>query len=83
MCSRHDAVQLEPPEGGSAAEPGLGGLCQLVRIVRRRDFAPHEHEKAAIQIAQSDLECLPSKSTGEPPRDRPATRGMLPEARRH
>ena len=35
MCSRHDAVQLEPPEGGSAAEPRLGGFCQLVRVVRR------------------------------------------------
>jgi len=23
-------VQLEPPEGGSAAEPTLGGFCQLV-----------------------------------------------------
>ena len=35
-CSRRDAgVQLEPPEGGSAAEPKLGGICQLVRIVRR------------------------------------------------
>jgi hypothetical protein len=26
MCGRRDAVQLEPPEGGSGAEPGLGGL---------------------------------------------------------
>jgi hypothetical protein len=29
MCSRHDAVQLEPPEGGSAAEPTLGGFDSL------------------------------------------------------
>src|ERR1044071_2263445 len=35
-CSRRAAgVQLEPPEGGSAAEPRLGGLCQLVRVVGR------------------------------------------------
>jgi hypothetical protein len=46
MCSRHDAVQLEPPEGGSAAEPRLGGFCQLVRVVRPFHanpvmFSPH------------------------------------------
>jgi hypothetical protein len=36
-CSRRAAgVQLEPPEGGSAAEPGLGGFCQLVRAVSQR-----------------------------------------------
>jgi hypothetical protein len=36
ICSRRDAgVQLEPPEGGSAAEPRLGGFCQLVRAVRQ------------------------------------------------
>ena len=29
------ACSSEPPEGGSAAEPGLGGFCQLVRAVRR------------------------------------------------
>jgi hypothetical protein len=29
MCSRHDAMQLEPPEGGSAAEPTLGGFGSL------------------------------------------------------
>ena len=35
--SRRDAgVQLEPPEGGSAAEPRLGGFCQLVRVVGQR-----------------------------------------------
>src|ERR1044071_1200999 len=27
------ACSSEPPEGGSAAEPGLGGFCQLVRAV--------------------------------------------------
>jgi hypothetical protein len=26
---------VEPPEGGSAAEPGLGGFCQLVSVVSR------------------------------------------------
>ena len=35
MCGRRDAMQLEPPEGGSAAEPRLGGLCQLVSAVGR------------------------------------------------
>jgi hypothetical protein len=28
----------EPPEGGSAAEPGLGGFWQLVRAVRPREL---------------------------------------------
>ena len=36
MCGCRAGVQLEPPEGGSAAEPKLGGLCQLVRIVGRQ-----------------------------------------------
>ena len=35
------ACSSEPPEGGSAAEPGLGGFCQLVRAVRP-DFARNE-----------------------------------------
>src|ERR1044071_1531876 len=30
------ACSSEPPEGGSAAEPRLGGFCQLVRVVGRR-----------------------------------------------
>ena len=29
------ACSSEPPEGGSAAEPRLGGFCQLVRAVSR------------------------------------------------
>src|ERR1044071_8077009 len=29
------ACSSEPPEGGSAAETKLGGVCQLVRAVRR------------------------------------------------
>src|ERR1051326_27360 len=29
------ACSSEPPEGGSAAEPRLGGFCQLVRAVRQ------------------------------------------------
>jgi len=34
--SRRDArVQFGAAQGGSAAEPGLGGFCQLVRVVRR------------------------------------------------
>ena len=28
------AVQFGPAQGGSAAEPRLGGFCQLVRVVR-------------------------------------------------
>src|ERR1044071_4330165 len=32
------ACGSEPPEGGSAAEPRLGGFCQLVRAVRRPEF---------------------------------------------
>ena len=35
-CSRRAAgVQFGAAQGGSAAEPGLGGFCQLVRAVRR------------------------------------------------
>ena len=35
-CSRRDAgVQFGAAQGGSAAEPGLGGFCQLVRVVSR------------------------------------------------
>ena len=34
--SRRDAgVQFGAAQGGSAAEPRLGGFCQLVRVVRR------------------------------------------------
>src|ERR1051325_10389516 len=33
MCSRHDAVQLEPPEGGSAAQATPGGLYNLWGIL--------------------------------------------------
>jgi len=33
MCTRHAAVQFGAARGGSAAEPRLGGFCQLVRIV--------------------------------------------------
>jgi len=29
------ACSSEPPEGGFAAEPRLGGFCQLVRVVSR------------------------------------------------
>ena len=33
-CSRRDAgMQLGAAQGGSAAEPALGGFCQLVRVV--------------------------------------------------
>ena len=33
-CSRRDArVQFGAAQGGSAAEPRLGGFCQLVRAV--------------------------------------------------
>ena len=36
-CNRRDAgVQFGTAQGGSAAEPGLGGFCQLVRAVSRR-----------------------------------------------
>jgi len=35
MCTRHAAEQFGAARGGSAAEPRLGGFCQLVRIVRR------------------------------------------------
>ena len=35
-CSRRDAgAQFGAAQGGSAAEPGLGGFCQLVRAVSR------------------------------------------------
>ena len=34
-CSRRAAgVQFGAAQGGSAAEQGLGGFCQLVRVVR-------------------------------------------------
>jgi len=39
----------EPPEGGSAAEPWLGGLCQFVRLVGR----------PAFRIFPRCLQCLP------------------------
>ena len=55
MCGRRDAMQLEPPEGGSAAEPRLGGLCQLVSAVGReakeRFFAPSLQRKFPIAPA--------------------------------
>src|ERR1051325_5783655 len=35
------ACSSEPPEGGSAAEPRLGGFCQLVRAVRRFALLSH------------------------------------------
>ena len=36
-CSRRDAgEQFGAAQGGYAAEPRLGGFCQLVRVVRRR-----------------------------------------------
>ena len=34
MCARHAAAGFGAAQGGSAAEPTLGGFCQLVRIVR-------------------------------------------------
>src|ERR1051325_3155608 len=36
ICSRRDAgMQFGAAQGGPAAEPTLGGFCQLVRAVRR------------------------------------------------
>jgi len=47
MCGRHAAVQFGAARGGSAAEPRLGGFCQLVRIVRRHPRAVSAQESKA------------------------------------
>jgi hypothetical protein len=46
------ACSSEPPPGGSAAEPGLGGFCQLVRVVSRR----HLVGKVRYNAARRDRE---------------------------
>src|SRR4029078_4056375 len=38
MCSHHDAMQLEPPEGGSAPRATARRLWQLVSVVVRGSF---------------------------------------------
>src|ERR1051325_8346316 len=58
MCSRHDVVQLEPPEGGSAAEPTLGGLCQLVRIVVRGTL-PRRSTRTILTFPRSSCFAVP------------------------
>jgi len=53
-CSRHDAgVQFGAAPGGSAAEPRLGGFCQLVRVVRPLPYQP-EVESAPKRRRQSE-----------------------------
>jgi len=57
MCGRHAAVQFGAAQGGSAAEPTLGGFCQLVRIVRRRrhlrHFAMRFHWRSRVTMREA------------------------------
>jgi hypothetical protein len=48
MCSRHDAVQLEPPKAAPPPGPRTGGLCQLVRIVVRGTFPAPSDESVPV-----------------------------------
>jgi hypothetical protein len=60
---------LEPPEGGSAAEPRLGGFCQLVRAVSRffalvSDRCDHYTCAVCDRVMKQDKDSAEDEPTG-------------------